>query len=580
MTSQVSETWPGGSGNASCHRSPGGSKGIGRFMAWLGLSAGLLTVIFSSLAWGDTYPKNPDIDILHYTFRLSLSDGTDEIVGETTVDVRFLREGVSEFALDLVKASQEAEGRGMTVSAVTSDLGKIRFEHDRDRLRVLLPVSSEAGQRGRFTISYRGLPATGLRIGPNKHGERCFFSDNWPNKARHWLPTLDHPGDKATCEMIVTAPAHYQVVSNGLLQEETDLPGNLRRTHWRQSVPIATWLYVLGVARFAVDYTQHYEHIPIQTWVYARDRDAGFYDFAVPTADVLTFYSRWIGPYSYEKLANVQAASVRGGMEAASAIFYGEASVTGRRDTRWRNVVIHEIAHQWFGNSVTEVDWDDVWLSEGFATYFTSLFIEHAYGHDKFIETMKQSRDSVRAFDAKTPKYRLIHDNLADMSRVTTSQHYQKGAWILHMLRGLLGDETFQAGIKEYYALYQDKNAATTDFQRAMEETSGRELGWFLQQWLYQPGGLPKLRGGWRFDAANRRIVLDLEQVQTDGALYRLPIEVALNFADDPKSRRERIELTERRQVFEIPVDHAPVSVVLDPDLWVLMDAEFLKLSR
>jgi aminopeptidase N len=540
------------------------------------LCVALMTGGIGSAAWGDTYPKNADIDILHYAFRLTLSDSTEEIVGETTVVVRFLRQGVSEFGLDFVNTSPEAEGRGMTVSAVTSDLGNIRYEHEHDRIRIILLVPPEKSQRGRFTIAYRGIPASGLRIGPNKHGERCFFSDNWPNKTRHWLPTLDHPSDKATCEMIVTAPAHYQVVSNGLLQEETDLPGDFRRTHWRQSVPIATWLYDLGVARFAVDHTLHFGTVPIQTWVYTADRDAGFYDFATPTPDVLEFYSRWIGPYSYEKLANIQAASVRGGMEAASAIFYGEASVTGRRDTRWRNVVIHEIAHHWFGNSVTETDWDDVWLSEGFATYFTSLYIEHAYGRDEFVETMKRSRDSVRAFAEKNPKYRLIHDNLADMSKVTTSQQYQKGAWVLHMLRGLLGTETFQAGIRNYYARYQNKNATTADFQRVMEETSGRELGWFFQQWLYQPGGLPRLRGGWRHDAANRRIVLELEQVQGDGAVYRLPVELDIHFDGDTGNLRERIELMGKRQVFEIPVDRVPASVVLDPGLWVLMDAEAL----
>jgi aminopeptidase N len=379
--------------------------------------------------------------------------------------------------------------------------------------------------------------------------------------------------------MIVTAPADYQVVSNGLLEEETDLPDNLRRTHWRQSVPIATWLYDLGVARFAVDHAHHYEHIPIQTWVYARDRHAGFYDFAIPTRDVLAFYSDWIGPYSYEKLANVRAASVHGGMEAASAIFFGEESVTGRPDIRWRNVVIPEIAHRWFGNCVTEADWDDVGLSEGFATYFTSLFIEHAYGRDEFVEMMRRARDSVKAFAAKTPKYRLIHDNLADMSRVTASMQYQKGAWVLHMLRGLLGDEMFQAGIRQYYALCRNKNATSADFERVIEETSNRDLGWFFQQWLYQPGGLPKLKGGWRTDPAKKSIIVELEQTQTDGAFYRLPIEVGLNFGEDQKSRRERIEMTERRQVFEITVDRPPVSVVLDPDLWVLTDAELLGTS-
>ncbi len=145
----------------------------------------------------------------------------------------------------------------------------------------------------------------------------------------------------------------------------------------------------------------------------------------------------------------MQSNSVSGGMEAASAIFYSEGSVTGDRSVRWRNVVIHEIAHQWFGNAVTEYDWDDVWLSEGFATYFTLLFIEHHYGRDEFLSGLEASRQRVLEFDKEHPDYRIVHDNLDDMSKVTTGQIYQKGAWVLHMLRGIVGDEAFWAGIRE-----------------------------------------------------------------------------------------------------------------------------------
>ena len=379
-----------------------------------------------------------------------------------------------------------------------------------------LATPSRAGERGSFTVRYHGIPATGLLIGKNKHGDRTFFSDDWPDKARHWLPTLDHPYDKATCEFRVTAPAHYQVISNGLRVEETDLPGERRLTHWRQSVPIATWLYVLGVSPFAVQRVGEHEGRPVETWVFPQDRDSGFFDFAEPTLAVLDFFSRKVGPYSYEKLANVQANGVRGGMESATAIFYGDDSVTGKRSPRWREVVIHEIAHQWFGNAVTEADWDDVWLSEGFATYFTSLFIEHAYGREAFLASLKASRDAVRAFEAKRPGYRIVHDNLSDMTQVTTRQTYDKGGFTLHMLRGLMGDEAFWRGIREYYARHRDGNATTDDFRRAMEEASGRELCLVLRPvaasgWLAHPRGELALRRGRPFSrgrgasAATRR---------------------------------------------------------------------------
>ena len=290
------------------------------------------------------------------------------------------------------------------------------------------------------------------------------------------------------CEFIVTAPAHYQVVSNGLKIEETDLPGGMRKTHWKQSVPIASWLYVLGVARFAVQYVGQFDNKSIETWVYYQDRDAGFYDFAEPTKQALEFYSNYVGPFVYERLANIQSNSVSGGMEAASAILYSENSVVGDRNVRWRNVVIHEIAHQWFGNSVTEHDWDDVWLSEGFATYFTLLFIEHAYGRDAFITGLADSKKRVDEFHSKNPTYRIVHDNLQDMEQVTSSQTYQKGSWILHMLRGVVGTENFWKGIRSYYGKYINNNATTADFRKEMEEASGLDLKDFFDQWLYNPG--------------------------------------------------------------------------------------------
>jgi aminopeptidase N len=397
-----------------------------------------IALLSSAAVSADTYPRNRDVDVVNYTFRLTLSDATDAIAGEATVDVRFLKEAVANIELDLAGPAAGSPQRGMTVSAVESDGSALAFEHTNSRLRIGLSPAGRLGARRRITVKYAGVPATGLRIGPNRHGERTFFSDNWPDKARQWLPTIDHPYDKATSEFIVTAPAHYQVVSNGLLVEETDLAGGQRRTHWRQSVPIATWLNVIGVARFAVLHAGQTIGVPVQTWVAAADRDAGFGDFEAPTPRVLEFFSGRIGPFPYEKLANVQAAGVNGGMEAATAIFYGESSVSGDRSARWRNVVIHEIAHQWFGNAVTESDWDDVWLSEGFATYFTLLFIEHEYGHDAFVDGVKRSRETVLAFDEKNPSYRIVHDNLADMTKVLTGHIYQKGGWTLHMLRRLV----------------------------------------------------------------------------------------------------------------------------------------------
>ncbi len=543
-------------------------------MKHLALVLALTTGIPGLSPLRDDYPKNPNIDALNYTFRITLSDDTNEIVGEATVDLRFLVVGITELRLDLINAT--ADGKGMTVSGVFSADRPLQYRHENDELRISLFSPSEANQRSRFTIAYRGVPATGLIIGPNKHGDRTFFSDNWPNRARHWLPTIDHPYDKARCEFVVTAPDNYQVISNGLLVEETDLSGGIRLTHWRQSVPIAPWLFVLGVAEFAVQYLDEYDGRSIQTWVYRQDRDAGFYDFAVPTRQVMEFYGKKVGPYSYEKLANVQAASVGGGMESATAIFYGENSVTGQRSVRWRNVIIHEIAHQWFGNAVTEYDWDDVWLSEGFATYFTLLFIEHAYGRDEFVAGLKRSRDRVMAFYERNPDYRIVHDNLTDMRQVTTSNTYQKGSWTLHMLRGIVGDDAFWRGIQAYYRHHRDRNATTDDFRRAMEEASGRDLSQFFRQWLYR-GGKLEYQGGWSY--GDGVLHVELNQVQNDTSFLQMPVQIGIYFDGEPRPQIELLQVNDRQNTFTMAPDREPADVVLDPNTWVLMEAEFVKQS-
>jgi aminopeptidase N len=529
----------------------------------------VVLVLAARPAAADTYPRQPGVDAQHYTFRLTLRDDTDEIAGEATTDLRIVRDGVTEFTLDLASA---AGGKGMTVAAVTSNGATVKYVHEADRLTIALDPPPKPGERRSFTVRYAGVPAGGFRIGPNKHGERTFFSQNWPDKARQWLPVIDHPSDKATSEFVVTAPAKYQVVANGLLQEATDLGDGRRRTHWKQSVPIASWLNALGVAQFAAHHAGQVKGVPLQTWVFHRDRDVGFAAFEGPARRALEFYSEHVGPYPYEKLGNVQAAGVTGGMEHASAIFYGESLVTGRNPT---GVIVHEIAHQWFGDSITEMDWDDVWLSEGFATYFALLYTEHYDGRDAFVAGLKRSRTVVFGTERRNPGLAIVHDNLADTRRVLNPLVYQKGAWVLHMLRGQIGTEAFWAGIREYYKRFRDSNASTDDLRRVMEEASGQDLAWFFRQWLRRPGS-PALEGGWRYDPAAKRVEIELAQTQP-GDPFRLPLEVGVSPAGAAAARVVKIEMTQLKQRFEIPAESDPSAVVLDPNTWVLMQTKFDK---
>lgn len=532
----------------------------------------LILSVFPSQAT-DTYPKNPAIDMLHYAFTITLSDAVDEIEGVARMQIKFKKEGITTVRLDLINKSKALDQKGMVVTSV-DDKGKtLNFKHERDVLLIALETPSVAGEVRVLAVTYRGIPATGLIIGPNKYGDRTFFSDNWPAKARNWLPLVDHPYDKATCEFIVTAPLKYAVVSNGLLLEESNLADGMKLTHWKESVPIAPWLYVLGVAEFATQQVGTFDGKSLQTWVFWQDREAGFYDFAIPTKDVLAFYTDYVGPFAYEKLANIQSNSVSGGMEAATAILYSAGSVTGQRTARWQKVIIHEIAHQWFGNAVTEYDWDDVWLSEGFATYFTMLYMEHAMGRDAFVKELNRSRDKIMEFNKANPDYTIVHNNLDDMDKVTTGQIYEKGAWTLHMLRNLIGDEAFENGIRSYYARYFNGNAFTADFIAEMELASGKELGPFFNQWLHQ-GGAIELEGSWQYDAKAKKVTVDLKQIQKKYTFTSM-MEIGIYEKENLLPRVEQVELKSGTNQYSFTVASEPARVVLDPNTTLLATWKF-----
>ncbi len=520
-----------------------------------------------AVARADTYPRQPHVDAVHYAFQLTLGDENDEITGQAAITFRFAAADVTTVALDLASA---LDGRGMTVQDVTSAGVAVPFTHRDGRLVLALPAPPGAGEDRIFTLRYRGVPAGGLRILKNKFGDRVFFSENWPNNARQWLPMIDHPYDKATSEFLVTAPARYQVVANGLLIEETDLGDGRRLTHWKQSVPIASWLNAVGVAQFAVHHDGLVRGVPHQTWVYRQERAVGPAWFETRSRQAMEFLSDYVGPYAYEKLANVEAAGFNGGTEHASVIFYGEKSILARPDT---GLIAHEIAHQWFGNAVTERDWDDVWLSEGFATYFTLLVAEHHEGRDAFVAGLQRSREAVFTLEQQNPGVAVLHDNLADMKKVLNRIIYQKGGWTLHMLRHRLGSDAFRAGIREYYRRYRNGSATTDDFRQVMEAHGGQDLRWFFTQWLSRPGS-PSLDAGWRYDAAAKRVVIDLAQTH-QGDAYRLPLDIAITTAGT--TRVETVELTQAQQRFELAADQEPSAVVLDPGTWVLMNARFAR---
>jgi aminopeptidase N len=255
-----------------------------------------------------------------------------------------------------------------------------------------------------------------------------------------------------------------------------------------------------------------------------------------------------------------------GGTEHASAIFYGEKGVSAGRGP-----VVHEVAHQWWGNSVTEKDWDDIWLSEGFATYFAHLYTEQFSGRDAFVRALKADIKIVLQTQRAMPDQPIIHRNISNMDNVLNRLVYQKAGWVLHMLRGQVGTEKFWTGIRDYYRRYRNLSASTDDFRRVMEQASGKDLTWFFDQWLKRPG-MPKLAGTWRYDATARAIVIDIRQTHA-GSPYRLPIEVGVTSEPGSQMRVESIELAGAEGRFTINAAGEPQAVVLDPNTWLLAES-------
>ena len=241
------------------------------------LFALLLCVV--QLSAQNHYERFESIDVQNYIFEIHINDSTNRIEGKTNIKIKFLKTS-QKVILDLVAKSDSAN-TGMEVSNVRLNDNPVKFTHQNNQLEIDFNRIINAGEVAEFEVEYSGIPADGLIISKNKFGERTFFGDNWPDRARHWLPSVDHPSDKAPLEFKVIAPEKYQVVSNGFQVEETNLENNEKLTVWKENVPISTKIIVIGVARFAVLNNGNFNEIPVSSWVFPQDRENGFLDYSV-----------------------------------------------------------------------------------------------------------------------------------------------------------------------------------------------------------------------------------------------------------------------------------------------------------
>jgi aminopeptidase N len=507
----------------------------------------------------------PDQDMVHYQIAIEIPDSGRSV--SAAVSIRYVvRSGPGPLVLDFdsvfVVDSVVAGGRVLPNSGARGWRGV--WGDPGWTLRV--PHWGEAGDTLEIAVYYRGRPRDGLFLQQNVHGARTAFADNWPDRAHHWFPCEDHPSDKATASFAVRVPAGWRAVANGEARGTDSVEGGRTTWRWATTRRVSTYNMVIGAGRMAVTELGTVGTAPQTVWTFPEDSAYAIDGPFRRARHMAEAYSRLLGPFPYEKLAHVQSSTRFGGMENASAIFYGERPYVERSLSE--ETVAHEIAHQWFGDAVTERDWHHLWLSEGFASYLGPMYFELVGEPEKFHEAMERNRrvyltsDVVNRPIIDTTERRLVN--------LLNANNYPKGAWVLHMLRGVMGDSAFVGGLRAYYAAYRDSTALSSDFAHIMERYAGLSLETFFRQWLAQPG-YPQLDVEWRY--AGGTITLQVTQTQPPAwGLFELDLPVRIELTDGKRVELQ-MAIAGRDEVTEHPLASEPRALVVDPRGTLLLEA-------
>lgn len=505
----------------------------------------------------------------HYDVQLTLNEQLTAITAaRTDITITTLKRTNS---LDLDFGDLE-------IDSVLLDSKPVQFLHQDGKLLIELNSAREPGSKVRVSVIYHGKPKDGLILTKDKDGRPSAVGDNWPDRVHHWIPSLDHPSAKASVTFNVTAPASNLVVANGRFSKvETTANGN-RTWTYTEGAPIPPYCMIIGVGDFARLEPTKQALTPLSYYVPQSDLPFASKGFD-PAGPVLKLFSETIAPYPYEKLALIVGATRFGGMENSSAIVFSNGLFNPNPNARLSKtydipmgtvgVVAHEIAHQWFGDSVTESTWADLWLSEGFATYFAGLFIETNESAEAFQSYMNEAAEAVFAYEKKT--LIPIHDrDTQDLFELLNPNNYQKGAWVLHMLRIRLGDEAFFKGVKSYYQAHKESTASTADLRVALEKSSGKDLKQFFKRWVYESGH-PQYQLSMNWNAKKRFVTLVLEQTQT-GDPFLDPLPIRIDTAHGPQ---ELIIIPNGKLARkELKLKSKPTGVKIDPNNTLLREAK------
>ena len=532
--------------------------------------AGLLAA--SDVPSGRQYAPDRDVQVLHLALEATPDFQQRMLEGKATLQFRPLLKPVRELSLDAVD---------LNVRSVTSPQVIQGYQVTAAKLLITFAADLPPGKDASVTVTYQAEPKMGLYFRTPemgyKTGEEQLFTQGEPIEARHWYPCLDAPNHQCTSEITCRVPEGMTVISNGrLVSSDKDAASGLMAFHWTQEQPHANYLISM-CAGFFNKIEDNYKGVPLRFYTPPSQIQNALGTFR-HTKDILAFFEDEIGvAYPWAKYDQVCVNDfMAGGMENTSATTLGAAALftdASENIRQTEGLVSHELAHQWFGDLVTCKDWSHLWLNEGFATYYETLYNGHHNGHDAMIYELYG-------------RARMITSQPEDVNAIVRRTYngptelfgwlaYQKGSWVLHMLRSQLGEDLFRRCIKTYLERHHHANAVTEDLRRVIEELSGRSYDQFFDQWVFHAHH-PELEVSYQWDESAKLAKLAIRQVQRLGdqvLLFNFPLTIRCKGGFGTVDRT--IQVMQNEQEVSLALESAPEIVRLDPDYTVLAKIAF-----
>src|SRR5579859_4444133 len=459
----------------------------------------------------EPYARTRDYDLQHSKIALKFDIDQRKVIGDVTHSVSILRENTTRLSFDSV---------GLTIQSVTVNKSPTKFETSSAKLLVSLPGTPKVGDKYEIEIRYEGKPNKGMYfILPDKNYPKQpieIWTQGESEDTRYYLPTYDYPNDRLTTETILTVPASWITVANGKLISVSNAVKGMKTWTWRESLPSSTYLITVVAGEFD-EVKQSWRGIPV-TYYAPKGRGERLLPNYERTPAMMEVFSKKLGvDYPWEKYAQSMVDDfVAGGMENSSATTNTSSSLKdpklipefpGDEDA----LISHELAHQWFGDLVTCKDWGNIWLNEGFATFFEMVWEEEHYPKDQAdYERWRKMRDWL-GHTSLYAKPMVRHD--FDDSSEFDGNAYDKGGLVLYMLRQQIGEEAFYRGLRRYLEANRGKNVVTADLIKAIEEANQIDVQHFFDQWVYGAGA-PKFEISYAYDDAKHQIVLNVKQTQ------------------------------------------------------------------